>query len=506
MMDDAGEQKRSLDTAFVGGLGWTAGAKWATQLITWACVLIVARILTPADFGTVDMAGFYLGLTNILAEFGVGTAVLQMRELEREALGEMKTVSLMFSAAAFAVSLAVAPLVASFFHTGELRLLLVVGSMMLFFSAIQAVPLGLLQRDMDYRRLAISEMVMAAVQGAVTVGCAVAGFRYWALLVGVLAGKATYAAMTSYWKPVPYAMPRWRQVMAPLRFGFEVATARLAWAAYTQCDAIIVGRVLGTSALGPYRFAINFASIPAEKIGTLIMRVTGPLFARIQDDKALVRRYFLIINEMLTLVIFPLAFGMAIVAPDLVRVVLGSKWSAAVGPMQCLALFMAFRDTSTLFGQILTSQRQTRFLMWISILNFVVMPVSFYFASRWGATAIAAAWIVMTPVTVLPTALRLLRTIDCSLREYILVLTPPILGSVAMAGAVLALKAWLLPATWPALGRLTAQVAVGGVAYAAVLLGPYRSKVLKYVRFFLQLRKQRDALGDKTVSAVSGLV
>jgi hypothetical protein len=158
---------------------------------------------------------------------------------------------------------------------------------------------------------------------------------------------------------------------------------------------------------------------------------------------------------------------------------------------------MAFRDTSTLFGQILTSQRQTRFLMWISILNFAVMPVSFYFAARWGATAIAAAWIVMTPVTVLPTALRLLRTIDCSLREYISVLAPPTLGSAAMAGAVLALRAWLLPATCPVLWKLTAEVAAGGVAYAAVVLGPYRSRVLKYVRFFLQLRKERDAPAER---------
>lgn len=488
-MSEAGLQTRRLDAMFVGGLSWTVGAKWATQAFSWASVLILARILSPSDFGTVDMAGFYLGLTNIIAEFGVGTAVLQMRELSRETLGEIKTVSLIFSAAAFALSLALAPLVASFFRTGELRVLLAVGSLMLFFSAIQAVPLGLLQREMDYRRLSISEVVMAAVQCVATVGCAFAGFGYWALLVGLLAGKGTYAAITSYWKPIPYAIPRWSRVVAPFRFGFEVATSRLAWAAYSQCDALIVGRTLGSSALGPYRLAINFASIPAEKIGALIMRVTGPLFARIQDDKVLVRRYFLTINEILTLIVFPLAFGMAIVAPDLVQVVLGPKWIAAVGPMQCLALYMALRDTNALFGQILTSQRQTRFLMSMSILNFVVMPCACYFASRWGASAIAAAWITMAPITILPPAVKLFRTIECSLSEYLKVLTPPILGSAAMVGAVLALKTWILPAAWPPFGRLIAQVAVGGCVYAAVLLGPYRSRVMRYVRFLLQFRQ-----------------
>jgi O-antigen/teichoic acid export membrane protein len=325
------------------------------------------------------------------------------------------------------------------------------------------------------------------------------------MVAGTLAGRTVYVVLTSYWKPVPWAIPRWSQVLAPLRFGLEVATSRLAWAAYTQCDALIVARVQGSSALGSYRFAINFASIPAEKIGTLIMRVTGPLFARIQDDRKLVHRYFLIISEALTLVIFPLSFGMAIVAPDLVRVVLGPKWSGAIGPMQCLALFMAFRDISTLFGQILTSQRRTRFLMWISILNFVVMPVSFYIASRWGATAIAAAWIVMSPITILPTAVRLFRTIDCTFPEYMRVLAAPLLGSAAMVCAVFALRAWLLPPAWPSLWRLIAQAATGGAAYAAVLLGPYRPRVLRYVRFFLQLRKDRKVTMESAVAEMEGL-
>jgi O-antigen/teichoic acid export membrane protein len=491
--DPTEQEKRNLDRTFVGGLGWTVGAKWATQLCTWASIMIVARILSPADFGTVDMAGYYVGLTSIIAEFGVGAAVLQMRELEGRALAEMNTVALLFSASVFSVSVALAPLVASFFHAGQVRMLLIVGSLSLFLSGIQAVPLALLQRDLDYRRLSISEVVMAVTQAGVTLACAVAGFGYWALLIGVLSGRAVYSVLISFWKPVRFAIPRWKEIATPLRFGFQVAISRLLWAAYDQSDAILVGRMLGSASLGSYRFAINVASIPAEKIGTLIMRVAGPLFARIQADHTSSRRYFLALTETLALMIFPLGFGIALVAPELVETVLGPKWSGAVGPMQLLAVFLSLRDLRALNSQILTSQRKTGFVLWIMIVNFLVMPPAFYFASRWGSTAIAATWLVTSPLTILPTAIKTLRTIHCKAREYLWVLAVPFLGSAAMAAAVLAVKAWLIPPAWPVAWRLIAEVASGGLMYAAVLLGPCRKTVVKYVRFFLQLRRDRNA-------------
>src|SRR5690348_10614454 len=95
---------QKLDRAFVGGLAWTAGAKWVTQFVTWASVLISARLLSPADFGVMEMAGFVFIVTNVLAEFGVGTAVVQMRELTRHELSQLNTVALIFNSAAFVVS------------------------------------------------------------------------------------------------------------------------------------------------------------------------------------------------------------------------------------------------------------------------------------------------------------------------------------------------------------------------------------------------------------------
>ena len=492
MSAESTPQHRQLDAQLVGGLAWTAGAKWVTQAVTWLSMLIALRLLSPADFGTVEMASFVGLMTNVLAEFGIGTAVLQIRELDRRALRQLNTVSLIFSTIAFGFGAAIAPLVAAFFRAEQLRLLVIVNSFGFFITAVQAVPQGLLQRDMDYRRLSLAEAVQAVVQAVVLVATAFAGFGYWALLAAPMAGKAASAALSAYWKPVFYALPRPREIMVPMRFGLEVALSRVAWTAYSISDSVIVGRMLGQSALGTYRIAIDLASLPADKIGMLIMRVTGPLFAHVQHDVALMRRYFMFISDALALAIVPLVAGLAVVAPEAVALLGGPKWAAAALPLRWLAMFMALRTLNTLMGQVLTSLRLTTFLMWMSILTFTVMPISFFVAAHWGTGAVAAAWIIMSPITILPVAIRLFRSIHCGFREYIALLTPAAVGTAAMLCVVLVVKR-ILPAPWPVGWRVAVEVALGGAVYAGILLTFYRPLVMRYVRFLVGLRKNRDA-------------
>jgi PST family polysaccharide transporter len=477
-----------LDTALVKGLAWTAGAKWATQLITWASVLLAARLLSPSDFGLGDMAGLFGAVTSVVAEFGIGTAVMQMRELDRRAIGQLNTISILLGTAAFGLAILAAPLLADFFHTADLKLVVIVNSVHFFITGFQSVPLGLLQKDMDYRRLSLAEAAMAVSQAITLTVCGLLHYGYWSLVAATLTGHTVAALCSSWWKPVPFVLPRMSEILSPLRMGWHVAVSRAAWSAYAQADAITVGRTMGTGALGSYRLAVNLASAPAEKLGMLVMRVSNPLFAKVQNDTAMIRRYFLIFTDTLALGVCPLMFGLATVAPDFIAVVLGPRWSEAVAPLRWLAIYVAFRTMNTLIGQVLTSLRYTRFMMWISLLTAVVMVTSFVIASRWGPGAVAAAWLVMAPVTFVPPAVLLLRAIRLPFREYANVLAPSLVGSAVMVAAVLAVAGYL-PQHAPAALRLAVQVAAGSVVYGAILLVFYRQRVLRYTNFLRQLRK-----------------
>ena len=152
MTPDKLEDRRNLDVGFAGGLAWTAGAKWATQVFTWAAAIAVARLLSQTDVGIGAIAGIFFGLTNVLAEFGVGTAVLHMPELDRRTLGQLHLFSLLFCAGIFALSIAAVPGMAWFFKSYHV-VFFIANNAAFLITGIQAVPMGLLQRDMDYRRL-----------------------------------------------------------------------------------------------------------------------------------------------------------------------------------------------------------------------------------------------------------------------------------------------------------------------------------------------------------------
>ncbi|MGB7762712.1 MAG: lipopolysaccharide biosynthesis protein [Bryobacteraceae bacterium] len=496
MSPDGGHSVRSLDKAVAGGLAWAAGAKSATQFLIWASTLVVARLISPYDFGLVSMAGYIGLIATALAEFGMGQAVLQMPELEARTVAQLNTSCAAICLAIYGLLVLAAPWIAVFFKSGQLRMLVIVNSLGLVLTGFQSVPTGLLERDLDYRRLSVCESGTILVQALVTVGCALAGFAYWSLVVGALAGRMAGTALTYYWKPVPFALPRWKQIQAPLRLGTHMTIGRIAMWAYGVSDGVIVGRMLGGAALGAYQMAMALASAPAEKIGLLVMRVTGPLFARVQKDEELVRRYFRIISESVSLSVFPLLIGLAVVAPEAVRVLLGKEWSAAVGPIRWLAVFMCARTLSTLFSQVLTSLRYTRFNMFVSLVSFVVMPVAFLVASRRGTSAVAASWLILCPVTVLPFAVKLLRAIGLRYRDYLGVLLPALAGCVVMVAAVLAVRTWLGSDRMPVAARLSVEVAVGGAAYLGFEWIFYREKLNRYIHFLLGLRRGRAVLGE----------
>ena len=329
-MTDTPQSPQKLNATLAHGFAWTAGAKWATQLITWGSVLLAARILTPSDFGLVDMAAFFVGLTNIVAEFGLGAAVLQIRNLDRHVLAQLHTFSVMLGVAAFSCSFLAAPYVAAFFHNDKLLLLVIVTSLSFLITGFQMVPLGLLQKALDYRRLSLTEAAMACTQALVLMIGVLTGVGYWALVMagGLLSGKAVSALLVNIWHPVGFGWPRWRQIVEPARLGWHLTVSRVGWAAYAQADSIVVGKVLGAGSLGTYRIATDLASAPSEKLGMLIMRVTGPFFASVQSDTATVRRYFILFSESLALSVFPMMFGIAAISqePDSGRVGQSLEW------------------------------------------------------------------------------------------------------------------------------------------------------------------------------------
>ena len=470
------EKARPADHAIVRAFAWTGAGRWATQLLTWVTTIIVARILAPSDYGLIGMATVYLGLVALISEFGLGQAVITMREMSGRQVAQLNSLSIVSGALLFGISSLVAAPLGKFFHSPKLPQVVIVMSLSFLVSGAQVVPDALLQGDLRFKLLASFDTARALVQALTTVALALLGFGYWSLALGPLAAAVVAAVVALIARPHSLAWPRWKEVQHALRFSGDVLGSRVAWYAYSNSDFLVAGRVLGQAPLGAYTLAWTIASTPVEKITNIITRVTPAFFSAVQDDKPHLRRYLLGITNGLSLLTFPASLGLALVADQFVLVVLGAKWVPAIMPLRLLAVYAAMRSITTVFPNMLFAMRHSRFVMWMSVVSAVIFPAAFYFSSRWGTTGIAVTWILLYPVITAPYIWRIFAATDLPLGTYLQSMLPALKASVVMIMAVLGVRA-ATPIAWPLLVRFAVSVLAGVLAYAGVLFIAERQRI-----------------------------
>jgi O-antigen/teichoic acid export membrane protein len=481
-------ETRTLDRSLLHGVAWTAAAKWASQALSWVSWLIVARLLSPEDYGLVGMATIYLGLITLLSEFGLGTAVLAVRELNVEQINQLNGLAVLLGLASLLGSCIVAIPVGHFFRAPQLPLVVVVMSTTFVIASFKTVPLALLQRDLRFKALALIELSQALVLAISMIGFAVAGFRYWTLVCGGVLGAAISTGWVLRLRRVPLALPRPNSLKRAMTVSSDVLIGRLCWYASANADFLVAGRILGKAALGVYNVAWTLASIPAERVVALVGQVTPAFFSAVQTDPPAIRRYLLGITEGIALITFPVSLGLALVARDFVVVVLGSKWEGAILALQLLAAYAAFRSITPLLPQVLQTTGDSRFEMWRMVAAAVVMPPSFYISGqRWGTVGLAMAWMLVDPVLAFMLYWRVFSRIHLSPKAYFGALWPALSGTALMAAVVLAVG--VSAREWTAGPRLTVQIGAGMISYGLACLVLHREQFEAFRELLVATRR-----------------
>jgi len=471
-----------------------------SQLLTWVSTLIVARLLTPEDYGLVGMAAIYLGLITLLSEFGLGSAVVTLRELSEDQVAQINGLSLLFGVVSLLLSCAVAIPLGRFFHAPQLPAVVVAMSGAFVITAFKIVPFSLLQRELRFKVLALVEAARALVLAVSMIGFALLGLRYWTLVIGGLLSSTLSTAATLMLRRHRLAWPRAQSLRDALTFSGHILTGRLTWYAYSNADFLVAGRILGKTALGLYEFGWTLANLPIEKITTLVTQVTPAFFSAVQKDHAALRRYLLRITEALAFVTFPASLGMALVAPDFVPLALGDKWLGAVAPLQLLALSAAFRSVTPLLAHVMNVIGESRLGMRYGVVCAVVLPAAFYFCGeRWGTVGLAAVWVLVYPLLMLPAYHRVLKKIELATRTYFAAMWPALSVSLLMGVAVVAVRAVAGP-YWSRGMRLGAEVGVGAVVYLGMCVMLHRERIRAF-RSALQSLRAADRPGGEALES-----
>jgi O-antigen/teichoic acid export membrane protein len=481
-----------LHTEILRGLKWTAGAKLGSQLITWGITIYVMRLLSPADYGLLAMATVFLALLGMFAEVGLGPALVRSTELSQQTLRRAYGIVWTVNLALFALLNLGAGLIADFYSEPKLVPVMRALSLQFLLIPLGVIPDVMLQRQLEYKYRSLTELAGAVISSLVTLGLAIGGYGVWALVAGTLATHLTKVVILNLVAPFralpSFSLGGMRQLVI---FGGNVTASRFLWFFFTQADAVIVGRLLGEHVLGLYSVAMHLASLPVQRVSGILNQVAFPAASRFQHDRAAISTQLLKAIGYVSLIAFPVLWGMSCVAFELIPVLLGPDWSEAILPFQILTLVMPFRMIIGFLPTITDAIGRSEVALHNALLGCVVMPVSFYIGSHWGIAGVAYAWLSAYPVVLFINLRRMLGVIGIPLMDVVRRVAPALTAAAGMYLAVWMVRTGL-GGRYAHTTALVLEIASGVCGYALLSLVCNRSLVLELLR---QVRARRPPVG-----------
>lgn len=477
------------------GLRWTTVSLLALNVVRFVTMVVLTAILTEEDYGLATMAMAFVLSFQALRDIGLGPAYVNRKDLapaeERLYQSTMFWIVLAMNGAMFTAGWFLAPMAADFFPKldgleGVLRGIFG----LLLIEAFSTTPTAILQKRLQFSRIAAGEMVGMALYAAFSIGYALGGLGAWAIVLGTLSSRlcqTLYVLRLAAWSP----RFEFSRGAAANLFGF----GRYLWgnslliASTKVVDKFVLGKLLGDVVLGRYGVAYNLCTTASKPIWSIILRVTFPTLSKIRDDRAAVRAAVVAAITNVGLLVVPLAVGLALVAPDFVRVVYEPKWWSIVPLVRVLAFFGLVMSLAAITAPVMMALGRVKQLFHFALFGQALMFGLFAALHSRGAIGIASALVASVSIAETAAFLYLARTIELSLRSVAVPLARIAAATGLMALAVVGVRAGLGDAS--ELVRLLAAVLAGVVSYGAAQFVTNRE------RFLESARGLRDVAGTR---------
>lgn len=425
---------------------WLAWSRGVVQVLSLLSTLAVARILSPADYGLMALAGIWTYIPMVLADLGLGPAIVQFQDLEESELNACFWLTMAVAMGAYLFLYAAAPMIAAWFEKPALASVLRTTGLSLPLTAARIVPDSLLRKQLALDKISQADLA-TVLTIPVVLGMAWFGAGVWALVVGSLLTPLIQNVIIFWfvrWRPSLRAgSKRFREI---LRFSLATLGSRVSWAALQQADTFILGKVVSDSlVLGYYSMAKQIASLPVDKLSAVINQFTYPIMAGLQADGAEMRRSFLRVLRLVACLTLPVCLAMALLADDLVYFMLGPKWLPAVPVLRVLCLFGLLRSLDVLIPPVLLARYRAAFLFRWSTWRLPIMSFAFWAgAAAKGALGVSLGWVVVYPFISAWIVREGLRELEIDWSTIVGTLRP-VICAVLMTGGFVFVVRWAVP-------------------------------------------------------------
>ncbi len=452
-------------------LRWTTLSKFLGQLVSWAVTFYVIRILSPDDYGLMAMASVPMAFLYLLNTAGLDAVLVQKRDLSERLRAQVFGIVIMVNLFFFLTFLGVAPWIATFYNEPRLTAIIRILGFQFVLLAFETLPQSQLERDINFGRRSIVELVTIVAGSLTAWTLARAGFGVWTLVWGSLITTAirmvglNLAQRSLCW-------PRFslEGMKSDLLFGRSVTVDRALRFTLADSDRFIGGKLFGNILLGYYAVANDLASLPISKLTGLMNSIAFPAFAKAQLNPAGARSYLLAVTRLMSLLAFPFFLGVSSIAPELTTLLLGPKWQAAAVPLQLLSLVMPLRMLMNAFQPFLWGVGRPDTSVSTFLIGALSMPIAFLVGAQWGTVGLSLAWALVYPLVFLISIAYAKSLTGVLVTDILRTMGRPILASLLMYALVFTAKNYGVSGQNGGILHLAQLVFVGAVTYAGAML------------------------------------
>lgn len=453
---------------------WRSGSQIVSQVVMWTTTLAVIRILDPADYGLFAMTQVVMVMLAFLNGYGFASSLIQQENIDRFRVRQAFGLLLILNLGIAAIQFAAAPAIAAYYTQPMVTDLLRWQTVMYLATPFMAVPEVLMSRALDFRRLAIVNLVAALVCAVTSIACAMAGWGVWTLVAAPTAMVWTRAiGLCIAQRFIVWPSFDFRGTRAMIGFGGAMLTSHLLWSIQTQADVLIAGRVLDPHALGLYAEALFLAQMFSSKVIPPLNEVAFPAYARLQSEPARLQAAFLKAIALIMLISCPVYAGLAVTAPEAVYTLFGEKWLEMVPLVQLFALAMPFMTLHVLLAPAVNALGHPRVTVRCSAFGAVCMPLVFLASVQFGVVGLAIGWVIGMPVVLGFALWQSCPIIGVRVRDVLIACAPGVGAAVTMAALVATMRIGLAGALdngiAEVLVRLALLAGIGVVSYWLLL-------------------------------------
>ena len=448
-----------------GAAGIQFGSKYLSLALQLLITMALARLISPDDFGVLAIVVVFLAFFNMFANMGIGTAIVQFRDLTERDHGALFMFTFLVAIILSAAFCAASPLISAIYGRAELVPLCCLGSLSLFFSTLNTVPNGVLLRDKDFIAIGIRQVVTTIAAGVAAILLSLLGWGAYALVLQ----SAIQAAAVLAWNLIrhPIRQLNWHFI-APLKKVFSYSAYQLGFSVINyfsrNLDNLLIGGFMGATSLGYYDRAYKLTTYPMTAISSVAASVVQPYMAEHQNNPKRIFEAWLKITKLISLVAAPIAVLFFCSATEIIAILFGDQWDASVPLFQALAISVYFQMVNNTSGSFYQSSGRTDLLFTNGLIDTAITAIAIMAGVLSGDLLVVAILVsIAYCLHTLPVMLLLVRKALGEPLQSLLLFVPEVLIAL-VSGAICS----ALGAVIPSLGAIDI---VWKIACIAIVVG-----------------------------------